>query len=77
MIETRIRKHGDDFEVTIPAEAMEQYGLAEGDTIVFTPSKIAWVNGEKRYLLSPEHQAIADRVLEEHRDALLYLADKD
>lgn len=71
MIETRIRKQGNSFIVTIPRDAMEHYQLADGDEIAFTPTKI-----EKRYVLEPELQAAVERIVKEHREALDYLADR-
>lgn len=71
MIEAKIRKQGNSFVVTIPREEMEQYHLAEGDEIAFTPSRI-----EKHYALDPELQATVERIVKEHRAALDYLAER-
>lgn len=71
MIEAKVRKQGNSFVVTIPKEEMERYQLLEGDKIAFTPTKI-----ETRYVLRPEVQKIADRVLDEYKEVFAYLADK-
>ncbi|MGC4105226.1 MAG: hypothetical protein QM753_02575 [Thermomicrobiales bacterium] len=72
MITTRIQKQDDTYFVVIPDEAMARYHLAEGDDIVFTLNKV--VDG--RITLSPEMKRTVERVIEEHRDALDYLADR-
>lgn len=71
MIEAKVRKQGNSLVVTIPKEDAEYYRLSEGDKIAFAPTKV-----ETRYVLRPELQKIADKVLEDYRDVFAYLADK-
>ncbi|MGC4192085.1 MAG: hypothetical protein QM589_13110 [Thermomicrobiales bacterium] len=73
MIETKIRKQGNSFVVTIPREQMEHYSLADGDEIAFAPTKI---ETRKDYLLDPEMQKILDGILDEYKDVLVYLAER-
>lgn len=71
MIESKIRKQGNSYVVTIPRDQMEYYHLSDGDEIAFTPTRV-----EKRYALRPELRALVTRIVEEHREALEYLADR-
>jgi len=71
MIEAKVRKQGNSFVVTIPKEEMERYQLAEGDEVALTLTKL-----EKRAVLRPELQEIVSRLIQEHKDALEYLADR-
>jgi putative addiction module antidote len=71
VIEAKIRKQGNSFVVTIPREKMEHYHLAEGDEIAFAPSKV-----ERRYAIRPELRSLVARIVEEHREALEYLAER-
>lgn len=73
MIETRIRKQGNSFVVTIPREQMERYRLADGDEIAFVPSRIETT---RNYVLEPELQALVEQILVEDREALDYLAER-
>lgn len=70
MIQAKIRKQGNSYVVTIPKDEMERRQLHEGDVVSFHP-----VMMETRAVLSPELQEIVDRISEEHREALEYLAD--
>lgn len=71
MIEAKVRKQGNSFVVTIPREEMERYQLSEGDEVAVALTKL-----ERRAVLRPELQKIADKVLEDYKDVFVYLADK-
>jgi antitoxin component of MazEF toxin-antitoxin module len=68
MIESKIRKQGNSYVVTIPRAAMEKYQLREGQQIAFTPTP-----AETRYQLRPEVQRALDRVIENSQEAFAYL----
>lgn len=69
---TTIRQDGDDFYVVIPPVAMKRFGLRSGDDIEFMPKKIPTALD-----LNPELRAMVDRVLDDSREALEYLAHYD
>lgn len=69
MIHAKIREQGNSYVVTIPREAMEEYKLKKGDTIVFTPNV-----SEQRIILRDNVQAALNRVIDEDQDVLEYLA---
>ncbi len=69
---TTIRQDGDNFYVVIPEVAMKRFGFHVGDDIEFMPEKIP-----SALDLNPELKAAVDRVLDEDRDALEYLAHYD
>ncbi len=71
MIEVKVRKQGNSFVITIPREEMETYQLKEGDEVAVALTKL-----EKRAVLRPELQKVADEILEEYKDVFVYLADK-
>lgn len=71
MIESKIRKQGNSYVVTIPRAAMEKYQLREGQQIAFTPTR-----QEVMPVLDPTLQKVADDVFSEYKDVFKYLADK-
>lgn len=71
MIESKIRKQGNSYVVTIPRDAMEQYDLHEGQQIAFTPTRQEMIP-----VFDPTLQKVADDVFSEYKDVFEYLADK-
>lgn len=66
-----LRKEGDDYVVTVPNDEVERRGWQEGQRLAVQFSEV-----EPRPVLSPELDAIVDDLLDEHEDALRYLAER-
>jgi hypothetical protein len=66
-----LRKEGDDYVVTVPNDEVERRGWKEGQLLAVQFSEV-----EPRAMLSPELDAIVDDLLDEHEDALRYLAER-
>lgn len=71
MIMQQLRKTGNSYVVTIPKEEVERRGWQEGQLLGIQVNAL-----EVRPVLSPELEQIVDKLLEEHEDALRYLADR-
>ncbi len=69
MITGKIREQGNSYVVTIPREAMEEYHLKKGDTIVFSP-----ILTEQRIVLGEDVQRALDEVIREDQYVLDLLA---
>jgi antitoxin component of MazEF toxin-antitoxin module len=67
----QLRKSGNSYIVTIPKEEVERHGWNEGQLLSIQVNEL-----EVRPKLSPEIQTIVDELLDEHEDALRYLADR-
>jgi putative addiction module antidote len=67
----QLRKSGNSYVVTIPKEEVERHGWNEGQLLSLQVNEL-----EVRPILSPELQTIVDELLDEHEDALRYLADR-
>lgn len=71
MITQQLRKSGNSFIVTVPKEEVERRGWQEGTFLAVQFNQL-----ELRPVLSPELQGIVDELLDEHEDALRYLAGR-
>jgi antitoxin component of MazEF toxin-antitoxin module len=71
MITQQLRKTGNSYVVTVPKEEVERRGWQEGQLLAVQLSEL-----EIRPVLSPELSAIVDDLLDEHEDALRYLAER-
>jgi putative addiction module antidote len=71
MFTQQLRKSGNSYVVTIPKEEVERRGWHEGQLLAIQVTEL-----EVRPVLSPELEEIVDRLLDEHEDALRYLADR-
>ncbi len=71
MITQQLRKTGNSYVVTVPKEEVERRGWQEGQLLAVQLSEL-----EIRPVLSPELGAIVDDLLDEHEDALRYLAER-
>jgi hypothetical protein len=71
MITGILRKEGVDYVVTVPEEEVERRGWQEGQFLAVQLTEL-----EIRPVLSPELQTIVDELLNEHEDALRYLAER-
>jgi len=69
MFTQQLRKSGNSYVVTIPKEEVERRGWSEGQLLGIQVNEM-----EVRPVLSPELQEIVDDLLDEHEDALRYLA---
>lgn len=71
MFTQQLRKTGNSYVVTIPKEEVERRGWSEGQLLGIQVNEL-----EIRPVLSPELQEIAEDLLDEHEDALRYLAGR-
>jgi hypothetical protein len=71
MITGVLRRAGDGYVVTVPDEEVERHGWREGQLVAVQFSEI-----ELRLALDPETETIVDELLDEHEDALRYLAER-
>ncbi len=66
-----LRKAGNSYVVTIPKEEVEREGWQEGQFLEVQVNAL-----ETRPVLSRDLQASVDRLIDEHEDALRYLAGR-
>ncbi len=71
MITQQLRKTGNSFVVTVPKEEVERRGWQEGQLLAVQLNEL-----EVRPVLSPELETIVDELIDEHEDALRYLAER-
>ena len=71
MIMQQLRKSGNSYIVTIPKDEVERRGWQEGQLL-----GLQLIELEVRPVLSPELAEVVDELLDEHEDALRYLADR-
>jgi hypothetical protein len=71
MITGVLRKEGTEYVVTVPKEEVERRGWQEGHLLAVQLNEL-----EIRPVLSPELETIVDELLDEHEDALRYLAER-
>ena len=71
MFTQQLRKSGNSFIVTIPKDEVERRGWQEGQLLGVQLTEL-----EVRPVLSPELAEVVDELLDEHEDALRYLADR-
>lgn len=71
MFTQQLRKSGNSYVVTIPKDEVERRGWKEGQLLGIQVNEL-----EVRPMLSPEVQTIVDKLLDEHEDALRYLAER-
>ena len=71
MFTQQLRKSGNSYVVTIPKEEVERRGWKEGQLLAIQVTEL-----ELRPVLGPELQTIVDELLDEHEEALRYLADR-
>ncbi len=71
MFTQQLRKSGNSYIVTIPKEEVERRGWKEGQLLAIQVNEL-----EVRPVLSPEIETLVDELLDEHEDALRYLADR-
>ena len=69
MITQQLRKVGNSYVVTVPKDEVERRGWQEGQLLALQLTEL-----EVRPILRPELQEIVDELLDEHEDALRYLA---
>jgi hypothetical protein len=71
MITGVLRKEGTEYVVTVPKEEVERRRWHEGQLLAVQLNEL-----EIRPVLSPELETIVDELLDEHEDALRYLAER-
>ena len=71
VITQQLRKVGISFVVTVPKEEVERRGWHERQLLALQLTEL-----EVRPVLRPELQEIVDELLDEHEDALRYLAGR-
>lgn len=71
LIATKIRKTGNSYVVTIPADEMKARGLTEGQLVGIDPVPV-----EIRPAVRPVVQEAIDHVVEENAAGLRYLAGR-
>jgi antitoxin component of MazEF toxin-antitoxin module len=71
MITQHLRKVGNSYVVTVPKAEVERRGWQEGQLLALQLTPL-----EVRPILRPELQDIVDELLDEHEDALRYLAER-
>lgn len=71
MFTQQLRKAGNSYVVTIPKDEVERRGWSEGQLLAVQVNEL-----EVHPVLSPDLQTIVDDLLDEHEDALRYLADR-
>jgi antitoxin component of MazEF toxin-antitoxin module len=71
MITQQLRKVGNSYVVTVPKEEVERRGWQEGQLLALQLTEL-----EVRPILRAELREIVDGLLDEHEDALRYLAGR-
>ena len=71
MIAQQLRKVGNSYVVTVPKDEVERRGWQEGQLLAVQLTPL-----ELRPVLRPELGKIVDELLDEHEDALRYLAGR-
>ena len=71
LIAQQLRKVGNSYVVTVPKEEVERRGWQEGQLLALQLTPL-----EVRPVLRPELRKIVDELLDEHEDALRYLAGR-
>jgi antitoxin component of MazEF toxin-antitoxin module len=71
MITQRVRKNGSSLAITIPQEEAERLGLQDGDLVVLQLNK-----AEVRVQLPDDIRSVAETVLCDHAEDIVYLADR-
>ena len=71
MIVQELRKEGNEFVVTVPNEEVERRGWQEGQLLSLQLNAL-----EVRPVLAPELREVVDTLIDEHEDALRYLAGR-
>jgi len=71
VIAQQLRKVGNSYVVTVPKDEVERRGWQEGQLLAVQLSAL-----EVRPILRRELQEIVDELLDEHEDALRYLAER-
>jgi antitoxin component of MazEF toxin-antitoxin module len=71
VITQQLRKVGNSYVVTVPKDEVERRGWQEGQLLALQLTAL-----EVRPVLRPELQDIVDELLDEHEDALRYLAGR-
>lgn len=71
LIASKIRKAGNSYVVTIPADEMKSRGLTEGQLVGIDPVPV-----EIRPAVRPAVREAIDRVVEENAAGLRYLAGR-
>ena len=71
MITQQLRKVGNSYVVTVAKEEVERRGWQEGQLLAVQLTEL-----EVRPILRPELREIVDELLDEHEDALRYLAGR-
>ena len=71
MFTQQLRKTGNSYVVTVPKDEVERRGWQEGQFLAVQLTEL-----EVRPVLSPELKEIVNELVDEHEDALRYLADR-
>lgn len=71
MFTLQLQKSGDSYFVAIPKDEVERRGWQEGQLLAVQMDEL-----EVKPLLDSEVQTVVDELLDEHEDALRYLADR-
>ena len=71
MITQQLRKVGNSYVVTVPKHEVERRGWQEGQLLALQLTEL-----EVRPILRAELREIVDELLDEHEDALRYLAGR-
>jgi antitoxin component of MazEF toxin-antitoxin module len=71
MIAQQLRNVGNSFVVTVPKDEVKRRGWHEGQLLAVQLTPL-----EVRPVLRPELRKIVDELLDEHEDALRYLAGR-
>jgi antitoxin component of MazEF toxin-antitoxin module len=71
VITQQLRKVGNSYVVTVPKDEVERRGWHEGQLLALQLTEL-----EVRPILRPELREIVDELLDEHEDALRYLAGR-
>ncbi len=71
MFTRELRKVGNSYVVTVPKDEVERQGWHEGQLLAVQLTAL-----EVRPVLRPELREIVDELLDEHEDALRYLAGR-
>ena len=67
MIVGKLRKRGDEFVITVPREEIERLALTEGQSVALEVRPVEGGAG-----LSPDLEAIADELIDQHAAALRF-----
>jgi putative addiction module antidote len=71
MITQQLRKTGNSYVVTVPKEEVERRGWQEGQLLAVQLTEL-----KIHPVLRPELQELVDDLIDEHDDALRYLAER-